>query len=344
MKNNYTNEVKKKVARVYTADIFNKNFKNSKCMFNGCQKKPINSHCFQKAMLEENLSLDNMAYYWSYRSFTDGIRNNEQTNFMPTHVNTLSTFPGFCKDHDYNLFSAFEDKKSNKDINLKDYAFLNAYRNLCHYLLETCAMGNEDSWNTPPKNPVIKEKVPELQQKMKTSFRPLKPEIKELEELKVIFEKYIQDNGQINPQVKEDFRIFIYPLDCELLFASLACTKLPESKYHISLGILPATRNIPTRNIPNIFYIITHNEDAEIYYQMTKAASYYEKLFMQNIVLKSTCNTVIHPNLFEKLEKIKLITLDEEQKISSELKMLLEFIDKYESIDFLRYWGFNFFK
>lgn len=327
------------MAGVYIADIFNKNFKNSKCMFNGCQKKPINSHCFQKAMLEEKLSLDNMAYYWSYHSFADGIRNNKQTNFIPTHVNTLSTFPGFCKDHDYNLFSAFEDKNSDKYISLNDYAFLNAYRNLCHHLLETYAMGNIDSWDTPPENPVIKEEIAEIQQKMKNSFRPLNPESKKLEELKVIFEKYIQDNGQINSQLKKDFHIFVYPLDCELLFASLACIELSDPKYHISLGILPEFLNFP-----NIFYIITHKQDTEIFNAIKESAREYGKVFIQNIVLKSTCNTVIHPNLFKELEKIKIITIDEEQKISSELTMLLEFMDKKEWIDFSRYWGFNFFK
>lgn len=296
-------------------------------MFNGCQKKPINSHCFQKAMLEEKLSSDNMAYYWSYRSFTDGIRNNKQTNFIPTHVNTLSTFPGFCEDHDYNLFSAFEDKNSNKDIDLKDYVFLNAYRNLCHYLHESYAMDNKDSWDTPPKNPVIKEKLPELQQKMKTSFRPLNHEIKELEELKVIFEKYIQDNGQINSQVKKDFRIFIYPLDCKLLFASLACKEISYSKYPISLGILPATLDIPS-----IFYIVAHEQDIEIFNAIKEVALECGKVFIQNIVLKSTCNTVIHPNLFKELNK------------SSELKRLLEFMGNKEWLDFSVYKGFDFFK
>ena len=296
-------------------------------MFNGCQKKPINSHCFQKAMLEEKLSSDNMAYYWSYRSFTDGIRNNEQTNFIPTHVNTLSTFPGFCEDHDYNLFSAFEDKNSNKDINLEDYVFLNAYRNLCHYLHESYAMGNEVSWDTPPKNPVIKEKLPELQQKMKTSFRPLNHEIKELEELKVIFEKYIQDNGQINSQVKKDFHIFIYHLDCKLLFASLACKEISYSKYPISLGILPATLDIPS-----IFYIVAHEQDIEIFNAIKEAALERGKVFIQNIVLKSTCNTVIHPNILKELNK------------SSELKRLLEFMENKEWLDFSVYKGFDFFK
>lgn len=327
MKNNYTNEVKKKVAGVYIADTFNKNFKNSKCMFNGCQKKPIKSHCFQKAMLEENLSSDNMAYYWSYRSFTDGIRNNEQTNFIPTHINTLSTFPGFCEDHDYNLFSAFEDKNSNKDINLKDYAFLNAYRNLCHYLLESYAIGNKDSWDTPPKNPVIKEMVPELLQKMKNSFRDLDSEINVLKEFKDIFEQYIQDDGQISPLVTDDFQIFTYPLDCNLLFASLACKEISYSNYPISLGILPATLDIPS-----IFYIVSHEQDIEIFNAIKEAALVCGKVFIQNIVLKSTCNTVIHPSLFKELNK------------SSELKRLLEFMGNKEWLDFSIYKGFNFFK
>ena len=338
MKNNYTNEVKKKVAGVYIADTFNKNFKNSKCMFNGCQKKPINSHCFQKAMLEENLSSNNMAYYWSYRSFTDGIRNNKQTNFIPTHINTLSTFPGFCENHDYNLFSAFEDKNSNKDINLKDYAFLNAYRNLCHYLHESYAMGNEASWDTPPKNPVIKEMLPELQQKMKTSFRPLNLEIKVLEELKDIFEQYIQDDGQISPLVTDDFQIFTYSLDCNLLFASLACKKISYSKYPISLGILPATLNIP-----NIFYIVAHKQDIEIFNAIKETALECGKVFIQNIVLKSTCNTVIHPNLYNKLNTNKKFIINGKLAITTELNNLLSFMSGNE-VEEGKTYGFDLFK
>lgn len=309
-------------------------------MFNGCGKKPINSHCFQKAMLEENLSSDNMAYYWSYSSFTHGIRNIKQTNFTLTPIKTLSTFPGFCKDHDYNLFSAFEDKNSNKDINLKDYAFLNAYRNLCHYLHETYAIGCKDSWDKKYENVVINTEITEIQQRMKNTSKSLNIEINKLEELKVIFEKYIQDDGKINSQVTDDFQIFTYPLDCELLFASLACRQIDHSnKYPISLGILPATLDIPS-----IFYIIAHKQDIEKFNQIKECAIYYKKVFIQNIVLKSTCNTVIHPHLFKELEKIKLITIDKKETISNELTMLLEFIDKNEWIDLSRDWGFNLFK
>ena len=42
---------------------------------------------------------------------------------------------------------------------------------------------------------------------------------------------------------------------------------------------------------------------------------YLQITYHKNIVLKSTCNTVIHPNLFIKLEKIKTIIIDEEKNI-----------------------------
>ncbi|WP_455937203.1 hypothetical protein [Gemella morbillorum] len=290
-------------------------------------------------MLEKNLSSeDNIAYYWSYHSFTHGIRYNELTNFMPTHIKTLSTFPGFCEDHDYNLFSAFEDENSNKDINLKDYAFLNAYRNLCHYLLESYAIGGKDIWDKKYENVVINTEITKIQQRMKNTSEPLNIEINKLEELKVIFEKYIQDDGKIKSGFLNEFKIKTIELECELSFASLACKEISNSVYHISLGILPATLNIP-----NIFYIVAHKQDIEIFNAIKETALECGKVFIQNIVLKSTCNTVIHPNLYNKLNTNKKFIINGKLAITTELNNLLSFMSGNE-VEEGKTYGFDLFK
>lgn len=59
------------------------------------QKHQFQSHCFQKTMLKNKLSLNDKVYYWSYNSFIEGIRYNKQTNFKHSPIKSVSTFLGF---------------------------------------------------------------------------------------------------------------------------------------------------------------------------------------------------------------------------------------------------------
>ena len=52
----YDNKTKLKVARNAEAKRLLKNTQNSRCMYKECCNKPIDSHCYQKSMLEEKLS------------------------------------------------------------------------------------------------------------------------------------------------------------------------------------------------------------------------------------------------------------------------------------------------
>ena len=52
---------------------------------------------------------------------------------------------------------------------------------------------------------------------------------------------------------------------------------------------------------------------------------------MQNIVLKCTSNTIIHPMLFNKL------------KSNGELEKFYEFLSLFQCQDFSKNFGFNFF-
>ena len=143
--------------------------------------------------------------------------------------------------------------------------------------------------------------------------------------LKNLFEKFIVEDGTVKPEFSKEFKIFTYQISKELLFASMACKELGGSKYPISFGILPEFQNKP-----NIFYIIAHEEDSNIFSRLVE----YSKnsgLFIQNIVLKSTSNTILHPKLYNKLCS------------TGEIKNLYNFISYDKALDFNDYFGFNFF-
>ena len=150
-------------------------------------------------------------------------------------------------------------------------------------------------------------------------------DFRKYENLKKLFEKFIVDDGTVEPEFIKEFKIFTYQIDNELLFASMACKELLESKYPISLGILPEFQNKP-----NIFYMIAHEEDSNIFNQLVEYSKHSE-FFIQNIVLKCTSNTILHPKLYNKLCS------------TGEIYNLNKFISSDKYLDFENYFGFNFF-
>ena len=327
----YDNKTKLKVALNAEANRLLKNTQNSRCMYKECCNKPIDSHCYQKSMLEEKLSdKEGMAYCWSIKGLTQGIRNGEESFFGKEHINKATVFKGFCEEnHDAPLFRLIEVKDYVEKASLEEYLFLYAYRNLCHLLWEEKAVLtiDNDIFEKQYNNPVINDikhlvysGLNEISKKLSMDF-----DFRKYENLKKLFEKFIVDDGTVEPEFIKEFKIFTYQIDNELLFASMACKELLESKYPISLGILPEFQNKP-----NIFYMIAHEEDSNIFNQLVEYSKHSE-FFIQNIVLKCTSNTILHPKLYNKLCS------------TGEIYNLNKFISSDKYLDFENYFGFNFF-
>lgn len=330
----YDNETKLKVGLNAEADRLLKNTQNSRCMYKECCNKPIDSHCYQKSMLEEKLSDENSEVYcWSIKGVSQGIRNNKATFFVKEHVNKASVFKGFCEEkHDTPLFRLIEVKDCVAKATLKEYAFLYAYRNLCHHLWEENAIlaKPNDNFEKQYNNPVIKDTKPDIKDNLNEMLEAPQMEFdfRKYEGLKKIFERFIEDDGTVSSEFSEEFRIYTSPIngDKELFFASMACILLGSgSNYPISLGILPEFQNKP-----NIFYIIAHKKDVQIFNDLVFWSEDNE-FFMQNIVLKGTSNTILHPKLYKKLHS------------TGQLKNLYNFISYYRPLDFDQYFGFNLF-
>lgn len=327
----YDKKTKLKVALNAEANKLLKNTHNSRCMYKECCNKPIDSHCYQKSMLEEKLSdKEGMVYCWSIKGLSQGIRNGEESFFGKEHINKASVFKGFCEEnHDTPLFRLIEVKDYVEKASLEEYSFLYAYRNLCHLLWEEKAIltNNDDIFEKQYNNPVIKEIKAPIKSILNEISKALSMEFDfgKYENFKNLFEKFIVEDGTVKTEFIKEFKIFTYQIDKEFLFASMACKELGESKYPISFGILPEFQNKP-----NIFYIIAHKEDSNVFSQLVK----YSKnsgLFIQNIVLKSTSNTILHPKLYNKLCS------------TGEIKNLYNFISYDKDLDFNNNFGFNFF-
>lgn len=327
----YDNKTKLKVALNAEANKLQKNTQNSRCMYKECCNKPIDSHCYQKSMLEEKLSdKEGMVYCWSIKGLTQGIRNGEESFFGKEHINKASVFKGFCEEnHDTPLFRLIEVKDYVEKASLEEYSFLYAYRNLCHLLWEEKAIltNDNDIFEKQYNNPVINDIKAPIKSILNEISKALSMEFDfgKYENLKNLFEKFIVDDGTVKPEFIKEFKIFTYQIDKELLFASMACKELLESKYPISFGILPEFQNKP-----NIFYIIAHEEDSNIFSQLVEYSK-HSGFFMQNIVLKCTSNTILHPKLYNKLCS------------TGEIKNLYNFISSYKYLDFNDNFGFNFF-
>lgn len=326
----FNNDKTLKVVYNAEANRIRNNVPRSKCMYKQCSNKPIDSHCFQKSMLEKRLSdEEGMVYCWTINGVSKGIRRGEESFFSKEHINKAGVFKGFCGEcHDAQLFKLIEVKNYVEKASLEECAFLYAYRNLCHFLWEEKAIltNSNDTFEKYFSNPVIedckaffKTKIDEIITKLSKGVN-----LKKYENLKNLFENYILEDGTVNSEIVNEFKIFTYPIEKEIFFASLACKELRKSKYPISLGIIPRFQNKPS-----LFYIIAHKEDSNVFKELVENSK-STGFFMQNIVLKCTSNTIIHPKLFEKLES------------NGEFKKFNEFISSSQYLDMNQFFGFNF--
>jgi hypothetical protein len=324
-------KIKLKVLCDTEAKRFLRNIPRTKCMYKQCSYKPIDSHCFQRSMLEKRLSdEEGMVYCWTINGVAQGIRRGEETFFSKEHINKSGVFKGFCGErHDSQLFRLIEVKDYVEEASLEEYSFLYAYRNLCHFLWEvkTTLTNSDDIFEKYYSNPVIEDCKAFLKTKIDEMIAILFKgvDLKKYENLKDKFENYILEDGTVNSEIVNEFKIFTYPIEKEIFFASLACKELRESNYPISLGLIPQFQNKPS-----MFYIISHKEDSNVFDELV-GNSKNSGFFMQNIVLKCTSNTIIHPKLFMKLES------------TGELEKFKKFISHSKYQDMNQFFGFNFF-
>ncbi|MCP3923364.1 MAG: hypothetical protein GY714_12340 [Desulfobacterales bacterium] len=91
---------------------------------NKCNSKIIKAHTVSKSQNLKKIAIDSHVYAF-IPSFENLTKNNGKLKPELVGINKASTFSGFCKYHDKNLFSPLEDKPFE---NTKEQCFLLAYR------------------------------------------------------------------------------------------------------------------------------------------------------------------------------------------------------------------------
>lgn len=101
-----------------------RNSVHKECFYKGCDKKPIKSHSIQNNKILNRISEEGDVLK------IDTDHSNAKSRFILKREGrgTASTFRGFCKDHDKNIFKDIED--DDYQIGNKKQEFLFAYRAL----------------------------------------------------------------------------------------------------------------------------------------------------------------------------------------------------------------------
>lgn len=97
------------------------------CIYPGCNSQTIKrSHAISKSNSLKNIA-DNGHVL---QPVVDVFAPNLMVSMKPIGINTASTFPGFCKEHE-ELFQKFE----NEDIDEEDFIPLQTYRSICREIV-----------------------------------------------------------------------------------------------------------------------------------------------------------------------------------------------------------------
>ena len=327
----YTGKEKKNVfLNIETNRVIENSIQNE-CMFTNCNCSPISSHCIPKSMLERKLSdTENNLYAWNIKVVTKNLKKNSAELFTKQNIKSANTFPGFCKEHDNKIFKDIEHKNNLPNISLEEYSFLHAYRNLCYKLWEEQSLTTFDEERDKERymNKVIETESNFLFSNVKNMTETFDNDFAfdKYNNLKNIFENFIDENYKIKKELYTKIKIHVTQLNNhKLYFSSMSCNIIENSNFPISMGIIPEFLGKP-----NIFYIISHNSDNELFNLLVENSKEND-LFKQNIVLKSTTNTIIHPELFQYI------------KANQQLEKLINFISYTGLIYFDKYQGFNLF-
>lgn len=102
--------------------------KNQQCMYPGCPEEPIRSHTISKSSIRQ-LNTDTIQLKTINDNLFDRIKHDDKRNvFNECRISNVSTFYGFCKQHDASLFKPidqFDGTVTNK------IALLSHYRIVC---------------------------------------------------------------------------------------------------------------------------------------------------------------------------------------------------------------------
>lgn len=330
----YNNETIKKVLSNIESQRFKENLINETCFYKNCTHKPIDSHVVQRALLGETLSEDNNVYAWMPQNVARGISQGKEVFFEETSINQSGVFKGFCGDkgdsHDAKLFRGIETDV--KSTSIEEYVFLYSYRSLIYHLwLEKgLTLSKDDRVSKMLSNPVITElsaKIKDIPAEIRTLL-PIDDELPRVENLKKIYENYIDSEGEIG-NFSDDFFVKFLPLDrISIDFATLG-TRVYNSKYPITLGVLPHYKDKP-----NLFFVVAHKDDEtndliENLKQITLDNISQYCWLIQNLPMKWSTNSFLSPKLYDHLT------------LTGELSQLQIFIASTGLLDFKDYQNFN---
>lgn len=332
--NGYSKDEVKRVLLNIESQRFKENLNNETCLYENCTHKPIDSHIIQRALLGETLAEDNNVYAWMPQNVARGISQGKEVFFEKTSINRSGVFKGFCGDkgdsHDAKLFRGIEiDVKS---TSIEEYVFLYSYRSLIYHLwLEKgLTLSQADKVSKMLSNPVITElsaKINDIPTETRTLLS-IDDELPRFENLKKVYEKYIDSEGTIG-NFSDGFFVKFLPLDrITIDFATLG-TKVYNSEYPITLGVLPKYKDMP-----NLFFIVAHKDDEtnvliENLKQITLDNISQYCWLIQNLPMKWSNNSFLSPKLYDHLT------------LTGELSQLQNFIASTELLDFNDYQNFN---
>lgn len=103
--------------------------KNRICMHPGCNQIAIKSHVLQKNGILKEISFKNHLFQFNNVSSFE-VEQKGKFELKRIGINDVYTFPGFCKNHDTEIFKSIESEK-NIDLTTRKSICLFSYRALC---------------------------------------------------------------------------------------------------------------------------------------------------------------------------------------------------------------------
>lgn len=128
--------------------------KHFKCRHRGCKQHSIDSHELSKSQILEKLSDSKSKVFSLIEHCSD---NSLKYKMESKHIKGVTTFPGYCKDHDESLFSSIEDtftkldseyvhKQAGRTTRKQIYSLELHVRKLLKILKETKSTPRTDQW------------------------------------------------------------------------------------------------------------------------------------------------------------------------------------------------------
>lgn len=171
-------------------------YTSTRCMWTGCVNETINSHTLSLASIKRIAPLNSLKSI-KKSPFNAGKRKGEKVHFKTADTHT-TTFPGFCKIHDCNIFADLDN--FNGKITDK-IAVLNHYRMLCFALYQVKNQLEQERFlRGSPYEGKGGKKITEYLRVIKKGYwhNALKKNKEEIIARKIICEKMIQmDQYQI---------------------------------------------------------------------------------------------------------------------------------------------------